>query len=461
MNRSKLLTFFQVVMINVIAVDSLRNLTFSAAYGFALIFFYLLATLMFFIPAGLVSAELGTGWPSRGGFYVWVREAFGLKYSLLTIWLNWLYNVIWFPTVMALMAATFAYLFDPELAHNKFFMATLVVVFFWLITIVNCFGMKVSGIFSTISSIVGTLIPMGILTYLGILWMIKGKPIQIQFSWSSFFPSAFDMKNAAYLTNILFGLIGLEMAGSHADEMLNPKKNFSKAIFVSIVIVLATTILSSLAIAIVVPHQELNLLAGTMQAFTNLVQDLNLTWLIPFLIFMIILGGLGGAAAWIIGPSKGMMVAARDGTLPPFLTRMSKEGVPINILLLQGVLVSLLSIFFVLMPTVASAFWILSNITAQLALVCYIFLFAAAIKLHYHRPHVIRHFKIPGGRIGIWLVSCTGIFSCVAVVLIGFIPPEHTDVGNLWIYECILGGGMLILAVIPFVLLKLKKKAQP
>jgi amino acid transporter len=92
-SRKQTLGFFQLVMINVIAVDSIRTLPFSAVYGYSLVFFYLLAMLAFFIPTALVSAELGTGWPNRGGIYVWVREAFGRKISLMVIWLNWIYNV--------------------------------------------------------------------------------------------------------------------------------------------------------------------------------------------------------------------------------------------------------------------------------------------------------------------------------------------------------------------------------
>ena len=77
MNSKKALKTFQIVMINVIAVDSIRTLPFSAELGFSLVFFYLLAAIFFFIPSGLISAELGTGWPNKGGIYVWVREAFG------------------------------------------------------------------------------------------------------------------------------------------------------------------------------------------------------------------------------------------------------------------------------------------------------------------------------------------------------------------------------------------------
>src|SRR5579863_7384639 len=140
------LGLFQLVMINVIAVDSIRTLTFSAVYGFSLVFFYLLTALFFFIPTALVSAELGTGWPNRGGIYIWVREAFGKKWSLIIIWLNWVYNIIWYPTILALIAGTFTYFFDPELANNRLYMCSSVLILFWIATFINCLGMKVSSL---------------------------------------------------------------------------------------------------------------------------------------------------------------------------------------------------------------------------------------------------------------------------------------------------------------------------
>src|SRR5258708_37865689 len=92
----KILSLFSLVMINVIAVDSLRTLPISAAYGYSLIFYYVLAALAFFIPSTLVSAELATGWPTIGGVYIWVREAFGNRWGFLAIWLQWIYNVVWY-----------------------------------------------------------------------------------------------------------------------------------------------------------------------------------------------------------------------------------------------------------------------------------------------------------------------------------------------------------------------------
>ena len=97
----KTLSVTSLVMINVIAIDSLRTLPMGAEYGFSLVFYYLLAAITFFMPVALVAAELATGWPETGGVYVWVREAFGKKIGFITIWLQWFYNICWYPTIMA------------------------------------------------------------------------------------------------------------------------------------------------------------------------------------------------------------------------------------------------------------------------------------------------------------------------------------------------------------------------
>ena len=450
MNR-KVLGTFQIVMINVIAVDSIRTLPFSAELGFSLVFFYILAAILFFIPSGLVSAELGGGWPSTGGIYVWVREAFGKKISLFVIWLNWIYNIAWYPTIMALIAGTFTYFFNPELSKDKTYMALTILGLFWAATIGNLFGMRVSSFISTLGAITGTIFPMVFITILGFIWFGAGDASQITFSWDAFFPDLRDTGNLAFLSTILFGLLGLEMAATHAAEMKNPKRDYPKAVFYSILIILATIVSSSLAIAMVVPHKKLSLVTGVLEAFLIFFQDYHMTWMVPVIAAFIILGGLSGVSAWIIGPTKGLMVAARDGSLPKFLAKTNARGVPVTILLIQAIIVSFLCLAFVLMPTVNASFWLLSQITAQLALFVYIGLFISAIRLRYNQPKVNRTFRIPGkNNSGMWIIGSMGTFACLLAICLGFIPPKKV-ISEVFTYEVSLIGGMLILCALPLI----------
>lgn len=441
-------------MINVIAVDSIRTLPFSAVYGFSLVFFYLLAALAFFIPTALVSAELGTGWPNRGGIYVWVREAFGKKISFLVIWLNWIYNIFWYPTILALIAGVFTYFFNPDLAENTLYMAIAVLVLFWFATGVNCLGMRASSALSTAGALIGTIFPMALIASMGIAWIIMGKPMEITLSWETLLPRTVDMDNLAFLTSVFFGLLGLEMAATHAREMRNPARDYPKSVFTSIWIILGTIVFAALAIAIAVPSKELSLATGIMQAFVVFLKAFGLEWAIPVIAGFIVLGGLSGVGAWIIGPSKGLLVASEDGSLPAFFAKENRHGAPIGILLVQAVIVSFLALLYVVFPTVNKSFWLFSVVTAQLALLVYIALFASAIKLSYSKPDVKRHFQIPGKKKGLWTVCLSGGITCLIVMLFGFLPPKQIPVDNVLIYELMLIGGVAVSCLIPFLIYK-------
>lgn len=457
MPSPRVLGLFQIIMINVIAVDSIRTLPFAAEYGFSLVFYYLLGALCFFIPSALVSAELASGWPNTGGIYVWVREAFGLNLGLITIWLEWICNVVWFPTIMALIAGVATYLFDPSLASNKFYMIGFILVLFWGATLLNCFGMKASSWLSTFTAIIGTIIPMTMIALMGIYWKLHGHPTEISFTLKEFLPSKGQIENLAFLSNVLFGLIGLDMAATHAAEMKNPRKDYPKALFFSVIIILSTIIFSSLGIALVVPVKDLNLVTGCLQAFQVFLQKFNMPWMIPLVAFFIVAGGLGGVGAWIIGPTKGLMVASEDGSLPKFLSKKNRFGVPTNVLLLQAVIVSLLSLAFVIMPSVNSSFWLLSAITAQIAMIVYVFLFLAAIKLRFSNPQQCRLFEIPFGKAGSVVVGGIGTLTCLAAIVFGFIPPVHIGLGNVLNYELMLIGGVVGMCLLPYVIHKFTK----
>jgi amino acid transporter len=461
LNIKKPLSVLSLVAINVIAIDSLRTLPFSAEYGFSAVFYYLLAAITFFLPVSLVSAELATGWPETGGVYVWVREAFGKKIGFLTIWLQWFYNIVWYPTIMSLIAVAIAYTINPALEHSKIYMLTVIMIVFWGCTLVNCMGMRVASWVSNFSAIVGTIIPMVLVVVLGVVWVCMGKPIQATITTHAFFPSLKHIDNLVLLIAVLYGLVGMEMSASHAREVANPQRDYPKAVFYSIAIILFTLIFGSLAISIVVPAQQLNVVSGLLQAFTLFFQAFHMMWFMPVLAILIVFGAIGGAAAWMLGPSKGMLAACKDGSLPAALGKVSKNNTPVRILLLQGVLFTIMCTAFILMPTVSSAFWVLTDVTAILALLVYVAMFPAAIVLRYKFPDQPRAFKIPGGKFGIWVTCLLGLFTCLFAVVIGFFPPAQIPVGNVMTYEIIIVSGVVIGCLVPTIftwVLRLLKK---
>ena len=118
--KRKSLTTGAMAFMTAAAVISLRGLPLMAAEEMTMFFYIAFATLLFLIPAALVSAELGSAFSGQeGGVYRWVGAAFGKKLGFTAIWLQWIQNVVWYPTVLAFAAAAIAYgIGKPELANN-------------------------------------------------------------------------------------------------------------------------------------------------------------------------------------------------------------------------------------------------------------------------------------------------------------------------------------------------------
>jgi len=154
----------------------------------------------------------------------------------------------------------------------------------------------------------------------------------------------------------------------------------------------------------------------------------------------------------MVGPSKGVLEVAKEGYLPAFMHKENKHGMPVGTLIVQASISSVLSIAVLIMPTVSSAFWIMSALAAQLYLVMYIFMFAAAIKLRHSQPDVERPYKIPGGKIGMWIVAGAAFLTSIFVICFGFIPTDSVrkeGIGAVIAYIAFLSIGVGLFVTIP------------
>lgn len=453
----KVLGVFSLAMINVALICSLRGLPMMAEYGLSIVFFLLVSVLVFLIPVSFVSAELATGWPKQGGIYAWVRQAFGEKWGFVAICLQWVQNLVFYPTALAATAAVIAYLINPDLANNKFYTLAVIIVVYWGALLINFKGMKLSGMISTIGTMLGILLPGVILIVFALIWLLSGQPSQIAFNIQNLVPNLSNVQNIVFLTGMFLFFAGIEVSGVHAMEVKNPQKDYPKAIFTSAILVTAIFLFGSLAIAIIIPQNQISLTAGIMQTFYTVLQKFNMLWAIPIIALLAAPGMIVQVSSWIAGPSRGLLATAKNGDLPPVFQYVNKNHMPTHIMLIQGIVVSVISFVFLFMPSVSSSFWILTDLAALLYLTVYVIMFCAALKLRKSEPNTPRPYRVPGGKNGIWFFAGLGILACVSAFVLGFIPPSQLPTGGLLFYELFLGIGFIVLVSIPFIVFRLRK----
>lgn len=453
MTRKKhVLTVFSLTMITIGSVDSIRNLPTTALLGGQLISFFIIGALFFLIPAALVSAELASTIPGEGGVYLWVKQAFGKKVGFLAIWLQWISNVIWYPTLLSFVAGTIGYLISPSLINNSYYLWLIIVASFWIATLINLCGMHASSWLSNLCAISGLLLPMSLIIGLGIIWMLGDNLIQISFDTKSILPHWGNDSMISALTAIILSFCGIEIATIHTNEVNNPQHAFPRALIYSVVIILATLILGSLSIAVVLPQQDINLVAGIMQAFDAFFSRYNLRVLMPLIALMLVMGGFGSVSNWIIAPTKGLLIAAKDGHLPSFFYRTNRQDAPVVMLLAQAFIVTLLSSLFVFMPSVNGSYWFLTVLAAQLYMLMYFLMFIAIIRLRLKSNIKQVAFRIPGGITGMLVVSLVGVIGVLTTFIIGFIsPPSDINVGQSSHFEIALLVSLFVMCLPPLI----------
>ncbi|MFI4919593.1 MAG: APC family permease, partial [Legionellales bacterium] len=437
----------------------IRNLPVTALFGSTLIFFFIFSAVVFLIPVALVSAELSSTWSEEeGGIYSWVKHAFGENVAFLTIWLQWINTLVWYPTILSFIAGTLAYLINPDLAQNKYYLISVILLIFWSLTFLGLTGLRTSARFAGFCAMVGMILPMGFIIILALVWVIQNKPIAIDFSIAHLIPKWSDGQSWVSLTAIMTSFLGMELASVHVRNVKNPQTNFPRAMFFSVVLILFTMIFGSLAIAFVLPKEKISLVDGVMRAFDNFLQAYQLTGLMPVLVILLLLGSLGSMINWIISPAKGLLLAANHNFLPQFFCKLNKRGVAARILLLQAVIVTLLCGGFLLFPSVNAIYWLFTDLSTELYMMMYVLMFVAAWHLKSKFSHIKRPFSIPGGKIGYYLVCFLGLFGCVVTLYVGFIPPEISiNVGSAEHFRLIFTMGIIIM-LLPALLLYLRKR---
>lgn len=450
-------------------VTSLRGLPLLAKEEMTM-FVYLAFTVIFYlIPASLVSAELGGAFANKeGGMYTWVKEAFGPRWGFLAIWLQWIQNVVWYPVALTFGAAAIAYMVkQPGLASNSVYVGIFCIVFYWVATWIILQGVEVFAKIANWGFLIGTILPGLVLLGLLAYWMGTGHALAwnhisestlVENGQARFWPEIHGFGTIAFLAGIVLLFAGVEVQAVHVMEMRNPSRGYPAAIGLGALVSVLIFALGALPIAAILPYEKISLQSAVFDTFDAVISDIwHMGWLVSVLSMLVAIGAVSGVLAWLGSPSKGLLETAKEGELPPILQAKNKNGMPTHILLIQGLIVTVISCFYFVIPDVSVVFFLISAMTIALYLIAYMLMYAAAIKLRYSAPTLVRPFAVPGGTFGMWLTAGIGLVGVIFSFIVSFVPPDQLPVGSPGLYFGLVVLGTVLFAAIPLVIHHMRK----
>jgi amino acid transporter len=441
-------------LMTVSSVASLRPAPTMAVYGLAAVFLYVLPAIVFLLPTALVSAELASGW--TGGIYRWVTEGISPRWGFTAAWHQYAMTLFYYPSLLSFVAATLAYVIAPDLASSGVWTAVVIISVYWLGVLVSLRGgIGVVAKLASSGVLIGTLIPGALLVTLGIVYLAQGNASAAPMDAEHFLPEWAGIASIVLIVSNFGAYSGMEMNAVHVNALRDPRREFPRVMLVATVLVLLILILPPLAISWVVPAEDVSLTAGIMQAFDAVLAFFGIQWLTPIIGLAIVSASLAGFLTWLAGPSKSLLLVAREGGyMPPWFQRTNAAGVQVNILVAQGALTTVLALLFAFVPAVSNAYWIFMTITTSVYLLMYLSMFVAAYNLRKRQPDHPRGYRAPA----LPLLCALGFLSSLAAVAIGFVPPSQLGTLSTTGYLFFVGGGVLLLGlIVPLLFLWLRK----
>ncbi|MGW9631299.1 amino acid permease [Agromyces sp. NPDC055520] len=244
-----------------------------------------------------------------------MREAFGGKWGFQAIWLQWVQNVVWYPTQIAFIAASLAFVFlDPNLANSGLYTAIVILVLYWFSTYITLKGGNLFAKVGSWSGLAGTIFPGLLLIVFGIIWVSTGQTSQIPLTAASIIPPFTGLASIVLIVSNVLAYAGMEVNAVHANDLKNPGKQYPKTVLIASILILGIFIVPTIAIGLVVPSDKLGLTTGINLAFQAYFEAFGVEWLTPVLSLLIALGAFASVVTWIAGPSR--EAAPRRAQLP-------------------------------------------------------------------------------------------------------------------------------------------------
>jgi amino acid transporter len=376
----------------------------------------LLTPIVWAIPSAMMTAELTAAIPNEGGYYEWVKQALGPFAGFLCATWSWMYSWVdaaIYPVLFAEYVESLFKLsgFEPAGGMNVWMKWGIGLAAIIPFTYLNLKGAVPVGKFARIMA-VGLLLPFVILVAVGLPKWLQDPMAFV----TPFVPTGTSVSQgfSTGLFVVMWNYLGWDNVSTIAEEVENPRATFPRALAWSMPIITLAYLLPAAIGAVYLRDPA----AWEEGVWTEIGRRAAGPWLGYLFVLGGVLSSLGMFSAMLLTASRLPFVMARDRYLPAAFARLHPRfGTPYVAILASAAVYSVLSF---------SSFTDLAIVDVVLYSAALALEFAALIVFRIREPERSRPYRIPGGNVGLALVSVLPI----AVVIFGMINQVQESAGE-------------------------------
>jgi amino acid transporter len=437
-DQTKTFGLLSMVLFSVSAILVADTVAASAAIGVQGLGFWVALGLVFFIPYGFITAELGSAWPDEGGIYVWVKEAFGPGWGTVTSWMYWVNVALWAPSVFVLFIGSLEVAFGVDI--SPLWEAIVVVAMVWAIVLIGILPLSWSKFVPNLSAAVKVIVLVG-LGVMGVAYAIKNGTAN-SFSLDQWVP-AWNTDSLSFLPIIIYSYMGFELMSSAGGAIKEPKRDVPKMIVLAGAAILAVYTFATFGILAAIKTEDVSIVTGIVDALQLTFDEVlgGYGWLFDLAVVGLLFTFFGNMVTWSIGANQTIGATGLDKTAPGVFGHVNRRfGTPDYAFVLMGVIATAITILaYALDPDQANVFWTLFALSSIVFLIPYLLMFPALLVLRRKFPDQHRPYVVPGGAAGAWISAILCELGIVLTVFLFFyFPAEGVSETTFW---AITGGG--------------------
>jgi len=439
---NRVLGKLDMTLFTVCAVLVVDTLAASALIGPSSLTWWLITLVVFFVPYGLMTAELGAAYPGEGGIQQWIQRAFGDRWAGRIAWYYWINVALWMPSAYILFAGMFAQLFWPDM--TLWAKIALCVALTWGTVGIGILSMDISKWVPN----VGALLKAAIMLLIGgagiVYWLQNGSANEISLetltpSWSA---------GLSFLPIIVYNFLGFELMSGAGGEMKNPGRDVPFAVITAGVLIALFYLVATFGMLVALPVADIGLIEGLLDTVAKLLGDSDIAKVV---VIVVGIGALytfvANMVTWTMGANRTAQAAAEDGELPGVFRAVHPVyKTPVAAFVLTGIVsTAVILAYGFIAGSAEDLFWTLFAFSSIIFLLPYLALFPAFVALRRNDPATPRPYRAPGGTVFLTgMAAVCALFILQAVVFFVWVPGEPVDWSKT---GPILGGVLLTLLI--------------